>query len=50
MSRPELLANGLRVHLWFLTMLRELAALGLDFSAWTPLTPRGTTLPATVYA
>jgi len=50
MNRPEFLANGLRVHLWFLAMLRELAVLGLDFTAWTSITSRGTARPAIVYA
>jgi DNA-binding transcriptional regulator YhcF (GntR family) len=50
MNRPELLANGLRMHLWFLTMLRELAALGLDFTAWTPISSRGSARRGTVYA
>jgi DNA-binding transcriptional regulator YhcF (GntR family) len=50
MNRPDVLANGLRMHVWFLAMLGELAALGLDFSAWTPISARGAARPGAVYA
>jgi DNA-binding transcriptional regulator YhcF (GntR family) len=50
MNRPEILANGLRMHLWFLAMLGELTALGLDFSDWTPICSRGAAARGVVYA
>jgi DNA-binding Lrp family transcriptional regulator len=50
MNRPEVLANGLRMHVWFLAMLGELAALGLDFSAGKPLSQYGESRLGTVYA
>jgi DNA-binding transcriptional regulator YhcF (GntR family) len=50
MNRPEILANGLRMHLWFLAMLGELTALGLDFSDWTPICSRGAAARGVVHA